>query len=156
MTDDGAEAFHGCKVALFLGEKLLVTLRDDRADIAWPAHWDFPGGGREPGETRWQTLCREVEEEVGLDMDRAEILWRMRALSRDVPGAVVWFYVAAMPQTAVRELLFGEEGQAWALMTPEAVLALPRIVPYFPPRLSRYRELAGRWGAPVPQAGWDG
>ena len=149
------EDFNGCKVALFLGDRLLVQLRDNRPGLMWAGHWDLPGGGRDGAETPWDTLCREVEEEVGLDMNAAEVLWRLRSTTPDTPGALVWFYVARMPEAKSREILFGDEGEAWALMPPDKVLHLSPIVPHFPQRLTRYLALAGTWGAPVDRADWD-
>ncbi|QQA43157.1 NUDIX domain-containing protein [Pelagovum pacificum] len=148
-------AFHGCKVALFFGDRLLITLRDDRADIPFPAHWDLPGGGREPGETPWQTLAREAEEEVGLDLDRAEVLWRVCRVATHIADAMVWFYVAAMPEGAERDILFGDEGTAWALVPPERIFLLDKVVPSHLSRLEQYRTLVADWGGAVDRAHWD-
>ncbi|KAA9006064.1 NUDIX domain-containing protein [Histidinibacterium aquaticum] len=138
--------FNGSKVALFLGPRLLVFLRDRDPGIDWPGAWDLPGGGREGAESPWETLLREVEEEAGLDLRPAEVLWRERSEGLRGP---VWFWVARLPEEALRGLLFGEEGSAWALMTPERVLRLEGLVPHHRARLERYRALAGAWGAPV-------
>ena len=67
--------FNGAKAALFIGTDLLCILRDDLAHIPFPAHWDFPGGGREGTETPKETVIRETREEVGLDITGAEWLW---------------------------------------------------------------------------------
>lgn len=34
--------------------------------------WEFPGGKREVGESRFQALQREIQEEVGLHIEQAE------------------------------------------------------------------------------------
>jgi len=62
--------FNGAKVALFIGDRLLITLRDDRPDIPFPNMWDFPGGGREGEETPFETMARETFEEVALVVPR--------------------------------------------------------------------------------------
>ena len=60
--------FVGAKLALFLGEELLVIRRDDRPDIPWPDFLDFPGGGREGDEgcavttALTQKRCSDVSE----------------------------------------------------------------------------------------------
>jgi 8-oxo-dGTP diphosphatase len=127
--------FHGAKVALFIGEKLLVTLRDDFAHIPFPNVWDLPGGGREGNETPLQTLNREVMEEVGLSIPPEAILWQRRYPLAIDPSRNGYFYVAHMPEGTENDIVFGDEGQAWQLMEFEAFLALERVVPVFAPRL---------------------
>lgn len=61
-----AQAFAGAKLILTCGDDLLVCLRDDVDHIPWPAHWDLPGGGAEPGETPTDCALRELHEEFGL------------------------------------------------------------------------------------------
>ncbi len=41
----------------------------------WSEHIAFPGGSRHGDETAWQTLCREVQEEVGITLaEDAEVV----------------------------------------------------------------------------------
>ncbi|WP_458792267.1 NUDIX domain-containing protein [Yoonia sp. MH D7] len=124
MDDD----FTGAKAALFIGGELLITLRDDFAHIPFPNLWDFPGGGREAGETPLQTMRREVMEEVGLVVPDASLVWR-RKYERN------WFFVAVLPVGAEREIVFGDEGQGWRLVDLEAFFALTDVVPFFPQRV---------------------
>ena len=127
--------FHGAKVALFLGDRLLVLLRDDRPDLLFPAQWDFPGGGREGDETPFQTLAREVAEEVGLHLPEASVVWSAYLNAAHHPGQFVWFYVARLPATTASQIRFGNEGLCWALMTPAQFLALGNAVPSLAQRL---------------------
>lgn len=136
----GGESFDGAKAALFLGDRLLVIRRDDRPDITFPGALDFPGGGREGDESPEATLAREMHEEVGLVMGRADMLWRQAFDGVTGPGRV-WFYVLRMAAAAEAEIVFGDEGQGWSLMAPEAFLAAPDAVPALQARLRLWRGL---------------
>ncbi len=129
--------FRGAKLAVFLGQKLLVILRDDKPDIPFPAHWDLPGGGREGTETPQQCALRETEEEVGLKLEEIDILWS-RAYTCETHTA--WFFVTRLPADMEAEIRFGDEGQRWALMDPEDYCNHPMAVPDFRSRLRDYLD----------------
>ena len=136
MTDD----FNGAKVALFIGAELLVILRDDDPDIAFPNLWDFPGGGREGDETPFETLAREVKEEVGLTLPRHAIIWeKCLPWSQDATQKI-WFFVAQMPAGTEDKIVFGDEGQRWGLMTPDAFMTHERTVPNLGQRLRLWMD----------------
>ncbi|MDG1118520.1 MAG: NUDIX hydrolase [Flavimaricola sp.] len=123
------EPFDGAKAAVFIGEHLLVILRDDKPDIPFPANWDFPGGGREPGETGFQTLAREMHEEVGLDAHAAQCLWARRLPRQEGSEAFTWFYILRFAAGTEGDIRFGDEGQGWTLMHPDDFVAVPDAVP---------------------------
>jgi 8-oxo-dGTP diphosphatase len=127
--------FLGAHVALFLGDALVVILRDDFAHIPSPNCWDLPGGTRDAGETPLQTLTREVREEVGLELPKSAICHAVRYRSLNDPGYMNWFYVARLDAVAVDHVVLGDEGQRWMMMTPDTFLNTPNVVPSFPPQL---------------------
>lgn len=146
MSSSGApmgEGFHGAKAAVFLGDRLLCLLRDNKPGIGFPAHWDFPGGGREPGETGFETLAREIREEVGLDAYQAERLWERRLPAMHAANEMIWFYVLRLPERSVVDIVFGDEGQGWALLDPNGFLGLPNAVPSLTVRLRMWIEETG-------------
>jgi len=57
-------------------DRFLVTQRMDD-DPGWPGHWEFPGGGVEPGESDQVALAREMREELGVDVEVGELFERV-------------------------------------------------------------------------------
>ena len=129
------EDFAGAKLAVFLGQDLLVIQRDDKPDIPYPGHWDLPGGGREADESPMGCALRETREEVGLVLPPELLVWS-KVYQRQ--HGRVWFFAAHLPAAAAGEIRFGNEGQGWALMAPEAYCAHPLAVPHFADQLREY------------------
>ena len=134
------QPFHGCKAAVFVGERLLTILRDDKPDIPYPNMWDFPGGGREGDETPLETVRREIKEELGIDVPQAAFVWQRLYPSAHNPEVRNWFFVARVDESLVDNIVFGDEGQRWALMLPEAFFALENVIPYYAARLEEWRS----------------
>lgn len=128
--------FSGAKGAILIGERLLITQRDNRPDIPYPGLWDLPGGGREADETPEQTLFREVREEVGLVLKDEDIIWKRAFPSDSGDGGVGWFFVIRMPEAAETAIVFGDEGQGWTLESPAAFVARKDAVPFLQHRLA--------------------
>ena len=134
------QQFSGAKLALFLGPDLLVIRRDDRPDIPWPGRWDLPGGGREGTESPEACVLRETHEEVGLRLDVADLVWRRSYDSDNRPHGLVWFFAAHLPRGASADIRFGDEGQGWTLMPPEAYCAHDLAIPRFAEQLQAYLD----------------
>ncbi len=124
--------FHGAKATVFIGADLLIYQRD--RGVRWPGYWDFPGGGRERGETPSECLRREVMEEFGLEVPEDAITWGREVPSMMDATRTAWFFVVHLPATS--DIIFGGEGQRWALMPPSDVMILPNLLP---PLRSRFR-----------------
>ena len=134
------DGFHGAKAAVLMGDRLLVTLRDDFGWIPYPGYWDFVGGEREAEETPQDTLLREAREEVGLDLSGAERLWEARFPSFHDPNLSSWFFVLRMPERAARAIRMEDEGQGWMLVRPETFLTMPRTIPSLRDRFAQWWE----------------
>lgn len=133
----------GAKVALFLGDQIISILRDDLDHIPYPNLWDLPGGGRDRGETPFETVAREVQEELGLVLPASAFLWESAFPANDNPGKWVAFFVARLPAAAIHDVVFGDEGQRWALFDLDTFLDLPDRVPSYGARLKIWNEETG-------------
>lgn len=136
-TDIAGQGFAGAKLALFLGDRLAIILRDDIPEIPWPGRLDLPGGAREGLETPQDCVLRETREELGLTVGLRDLRWGQRFIGSAGP---VWFFAAHLHETRVQDVVFGNEGQGWSLMTPAAYLADPLAIPHFQDRLRLYLQ----------------
>lgn len=64
-------------VAIILNQDEQVLIARRHAHQHQGDLWEFPGGKREADETRIQALQREIQEEVGLEVDQAEPLMQI-------------------------------------------------------------------------------
>lgn len=128
-------SFGGAKLILLIGGKLLVIRRDDRPDIPWPDHLDFPGGGREGDESPEICVLRETFEETGLCLSASDLVWRVQVPG---PSGLSVFFAAEFGPDVVRNITLGREGQGWELMPPYEYINHPRAIPHFADRLADY------------------
>ncbi|MEQ9692566.1 NUDIX hydrolase [Shimia sp. SDUM112013] len=131
-------AFHGAKLAVFVGRRLATLLRDDKPNIPWPGYWDLPGGGREGTETGVQCAVRETHEELGLIIPLDAPHWGRMYWRKGLP---FWFLAVNLPASAEADIRLGDEGQGWKLMDPMEYMIHPKAIPPFQSRLADY--LAG-------------
>lgn len=92
--------------------RILLARRTEGRDLA--GCWEFPGGKREPGETPEAALARELQEELGIDIEVGEPLISVpqqypdKRLRLDVRHLARW---KGTPR--------GHEGQALAWVAPD-------------------------------------
>jgi 8-oxo-dGTP diphosphatase len=127
--------FKGAKLMLFAGEDLVVIRRDDIPTIPWPGHLDFPGGEREGEETPEACVLRETFEELGLEI--SPDMLRLVLVKQRSKGADFHFAAHCGPEI-VDTIVFGEEGQGWLTMRPEAYVAADDGIPQFQEILAAY------------------
>jgi len=125
------QAFGGAKLILFIGDRIVVLRRDDRADIPWPGRLDLPGGGRDGEESPQACVLRETAEEIGLSLQDRDLVWCER-YGRGV------FFAAHLPAEAEDLIVFGSEGQGWSLMRAEDYARHPEAIPHFAIMVRRY------------------
>jgi len=140
---DTTQPHDGAKVALFLGDQIVSILRDDFDHIPYPNLWDLPGGARDPGESPFETVAREVHEELSLILSPSAVHWESAFPANFAPRKWVAFFVARLPSEAVEDVVFGDEGQRWALFGLDAFLALPNRVPSYGTRLAKWQSETG-------------
>lgn len=143
MLEDCLEArfdFTGCKIALFCGDKILTILRDDKETIPWPNMWELPGGGREGNETPFECVAREVYEELSIQLSKDDIIWSWIYPSMLDENKNSVFLVGQLTQEQFDSIVFGDEGQAYKLMSIEEFLNSKQAVPQLQGRLRDYLE----------------
>lgn len=116
------------------GGCLLACLRDDFDHIPFPAHWDLPGGGAEPGETPVDCALRELSEEFGLRLSPDRLRGRVFAAWND-SARQSWLFRGSLTTAEIAAIRFGDEGQAWRMMPVAEFVAHPRAVPHFRDRV---------------------
>ena len=132
--------FTGSKIALICGDKVLTILRDDKDDIPCPNMWELPGGGREGNESPFECAAREVYEELGIHLDEDCLLWSKIYPSVIFKDKQSVFMVGQLRQEQFDNIVFGDEGQAYKLMSIEEFLNSKQAVPQLQGRLRDYLE----------------
>ncbi|MBD8706749.1 NUDIX hydrolase [Pseudomonas sp. CFBP 13711] len=132
--------FSGAKVAILCNGSLLTYQRDDKPEIPWPNLWDLPGGGREGDETPEECAVRETREEFGIVLDPASFIHKRVYPGQGINGLDTWFFVAEVADGQFDQVVFGDEGQRWQVMTVEAFLAMGNAVDRLQHRLREFMD----------------
>ena len=122
---------------ILLDEQGRYLLGQRPAGKPYAGYWEVPGGKIEKGESVFQALKRELQEELGIDIQSSE---ELTILEHDYPHAYVRLHVSIIREWTGTPK--GCEGQAlsWELLGAEK----PSVEPLLPaawPMLERLREL---------------
>jgi len=121
--------FVGAKAALVCGAFILTYLRDDHDGLPCRNAWDLPGGGREGAESPEDCLLRELQEEFGLILPAARLIWRRVWPSMTDPARLSVFFAGKITAQEIAAIRFGDEGQCWQMMAVPVYLAHPQAMP---------------------------
>lgn len=118
------------------GGEVLVTRR--RPDAHLGGLWEFPGGKIERGESAEAALCRELREELSIEVRRTQFLMRLQHQYSELDVLLEVFEVLDFSGEA-----HGAEGQSLRWLRPEALLETefpPANRPIIEALLERERE----------------
>jgi len=105
----------------------------------YAGYWEFPGGKVEDGESAYAALCRELHEELGIDVDAA-----YRWITRDYDYAHAAVRLRFFRVVAWHGTLHGKEAQAFAWQSARELTVTP-VLPANGPIL-RALELPAVYG----------
>ena|GEM_PF-563248 len=127
----------GSKGLVYIGDDILVYRRDSKTRLH-PLELDVPGGGVEGHETPFQTFRREVREEFGLAIARRDIHYARLYPSTLEKGRFGYFAVAHLPESAAKQIIFGDEGTEYYIMKPSAYVQRRDGIAVFQKRTTDY------------------
>ncbi len=92
----------------------------------YAGYWEFPGGKFEPGESVQQALQRELQEELGLQIDQIEP-WRQELV--DYPHALVRLHFCKVWHWTGELQMREAQSFAWQRLPVSVSPVLPGTVP---------------------------
>lgn len=105
----------------------------------YPGHWEFPGGKFEPGEDAHAALCRELHEELGIEV-RASEPWRIEEMR--YPHGTVRLHFRVVREWSGEFHMKEGQRMAWQCLPATVWPVLPGTVPVL-------RWLADEQGFPM-------
>lgn len=102
----------------------LLTSRP--AGKPYAGYWEFPGGKLEAGETIEEALGRELNEELGLTIEKA-VAWRVEVV--DYPHALVRLHFFKVTQWSGELQMKEQQSFAWSVLPAGVSPILPGALP---------------------------
>lgn len=84
-------------------------------------------------------MLRETREEFGLTVSPDLLRYRIRHHEHP-SGQPSWFFAAHLPAMAESRIRFGDEGQYWQLINPDAYAGLADAIPHLAVLLKGYLD----------------
>jgi len=111
--------------------RYLMQLRSQKAGIFYPGHWGLFGGAVDEGEHADAALVRELREELGIEVARAEYFTEFSFDFGFCGRGQVWrrYYRIALTAREAEEMVLGEGSEMRAFVASD-ILVQPRLVPY--------------------------
>lgn len=131
--------FHGVKGLVFIGEKMLVSRRDNNTSD-FPLHIDLPGGGKENNETPFEAFKREVKEEFGIEIEQSDIVYAKQYMSVMDITKESYFIVVKPLNIKESDIIFGDEGLEFFFIKPEEYLKLSDGIGRHQAKVAEYVE----------------
>jgi len=111
-------------VLLQVDGHFLLTSRPEGKVYA--GYWEFPGGKLEAGESVEQALRRELQEELGITIDAAQ-LWKTQMV--DYPHALVRLHFCKVWDWQGELQMREAQSHAWQTLPVAVVPVLPGTIP---------------------------
>lgn len=92
-------------------EKVLIG---KRSTGHFSGFWEFPGGKVEPGESSYEALCRELDEELGITIDEASEIMHLR---KEHPHLYVHLSIWHISQYSGNIIANEQQELQWALIS---------------------------------------
>ncbi len=137
---DSNTEFEGVKGLVYIGDKIIVCRRDNKTPN-FPLMMDLPGGGREIGESPFETFKREIFEELGLELKKEDVVFSKKYKSVLDGVQDVFFIVVKHTGMAESEIKFGNEGLYYTLMDPNEFCKLDDAVQMHQDKVAEYIKI---------------
>lgn len=110
MPHDSLKKIHVVAGLICQDDRVLVCQRS--ATGPFPLKWEFPGGKVEQAEEPYAALCRELKEELGIEIEGAKEMYSYNHVYPDVIEVQLRFYAVNGFRGAIANQAF--EQIAWA------------------------------------------
>jgi mutator protein MutT len=112
-------------VALLRRDNQLFIARRADTKQTWPGRFELIGGHVDPGETLEQALCREVQEEIGVDVTIGEIVGAFTYESEDTFKVEIC-YLCELADTSAEPVINPEDHSEGRWITAHEISVLEK------------------------------